>query len=63
MENKSKISPLTCVYKISAMKTAYVNEKIEKCRNCDGKLESTCENYFPMYKTQEPIRRGVNACL
>ncbi len=63
-----------CCYKISAMKVAYTNDRIEKCRNCSGVLEyildmgklelkPTCENYFPLYRTGESFRRGRNACL
>ena len=53
-----------CCYKISGLKAKPpYSERVEKCRNCSGTLESTCDDYFPLYRTQESFRRGANACL
>ena len=52
---KLELTGGTCAHKISAYKTAYVNDKVEKCRSCDEDLQSRCDDYFPIYRTQEPV--------
>ncbi len=65
---KLKLTAGTCLYKINAYKVIkanpnYTNERIKRCLNCDESLESKCDDFFPIYRTQESFRRGANCCL
>jgi hypothetical protein len=63
MTKNQTIDSETCVYKIHAMKSISLDEKVEHCRLCTREYELTCPDYEPISKYQEPIRRGINVML
>ncbi len=58
-----QINNKTCAYKVQSLRTAYVDDVLEKCRDCNEESDENCRRYFEMGRTQQSIRRGLVACL
>ena len=59
----SKITPETCAYKVQALRSSYVKEELIKCINCSEENQFKCEDYIPMSRTQQPVRKGLVAFM
>lgn len=61
MEIKLENITETCAKKILAMRMVCPNLDQEKCRYCKPQDYEDCDKYFPVGRTQLPIRRGYYA--
>ena len=53
-----QITNKTCAYRIQALSLSYVPRDLENCRfNCNG-LNTNCENYISIEKSERPFREG-----